>query len=647
VSQIRASVVLLSPALLLLSGCAMAPSTPEPYTGSAISGTLHGGQQPLVGARLYLLAAGTGGYGTASTSLLTTSVAGTDSIGGYVLSGAGGGFSLGPHYTCTPGQQVYLYAVGGDPTGTNSNTASSLMAPLGACPSSNTLATAHPVITFSEVTTIVAAYALAGFATDPTHIASSGSPQALTGVANAFATAANLADATSGIAYATTAVGGGAVPQAEINTLANILAACVNSAGATSNACSTLFAAAPLTGTTGTRPNDTATAAINIAHYPAAQTAARWSLTVGIASQFQPTLKTQPNDFSVGIIYPTDTGSAGFDSNGNLWTVYGGGGIAEYSNTGQLLSPPTGFTGGGISASNSAAGLAIDPSNNVWALSASTANNAYTVNNYLSEFSNSGNPKSPSGGYTGGGLDMPASIAVDGSGNVWVGNGENGKIAGFTNTGTAVTGSPFAAVGDNINGLAPDNNGNIWFTATTPQTNMANLSSLAELSPSGSILRTIENNGSLDYYNLSVDASNDLFGSIYASNGNQLFELNANGAAINGSPFPGNTALKACLQTIVDGAGNMWCASDDDSIAEMSSTGVALSPDAGYIVGNAEGPVYIAIDNSGNVWTTGGYTYDSVNNNVNAATVELVGAAAPVITPLSLAASMGKLGTRP
>ncbi len=49
-----------------------------------------------------------------------------------------------------------------------------------------------PYMVVNEVSTVAAAYAMAGFATDATHVGSSGTALALTGIANAFANAANL-----------------------------------------------------------------------------------------------------------------------------------------------------------------------------------------------------------------------------------------------------------------------------------------------------------------------------------------------------------------------------------------------------------------------------------------------------------------------
>ena len=104
---------------ILLSGCGQ--FTPESTTASSaapvaavshpasISGRVHGGQQPVSGAQVYLFAASTAGYGTASTSLLNTAASGvsTDQNGnGYVATDSNGNFVFAAvpqgTYTITP-----------------------------------------------------------------------------------------------------------------------------------------------------------------------------------------------------------------------------------------------------------------------------------------------------------------------------------------------------------------------------------------------------------------------------------------------------------------------------------------------------------------------------------------------------------------
>ena len=336
-----------------------------PLSDVALTGLVYGGATPIVGAHVYLFAANTTGYGgagiaasssNASVSLLSAAETGTsDAVGAYVATGSGGGFSLTGDYTCSSGQQLYLYALGGG------NSAAGLMAAIGSCPASGS-----PAIfaTVNEVTTIAAAYSFAGFATDATHVSSSGTALAQVGIANAFANAANLVSLLNGTALATTPAGNGTVPQTEINTLANVLASCVNAG----SSCSTLLATATADGTaTGTKPTDTATAAINIAHHPGANIAALYGLAS--AAVFAPALSAQPNDFSVAIAMAEGTldnhNGIAIDGAGNAWITNSmvGNSVAKLSPTGLVLSGSGGFTGGGLSEPN---GIAIDGSGNAW-----------------------------------------------------------------------------------------------------------------------------------------------------------------------------------------------------------------------------------------------------------------------------------------
>ena len=126
-----------------------------------------------------------------------------------------------PVLKLTANTQVYLYALGGD-AGSGDSPASGLLAILGKCPSAGNFASTTPTVVVNEISTVAAAYVMAGFASDATHVSSYGTPLAQTGIANAFANAASLANLATGAALAATPSGTGTVPQSEINTLANI-----------------------------------------------------------------------------------------------------------------------------------------------------------------------------------------------------------------------------------------------------------------------------------------------------------------------------------------------------------------------------------------------------------------------------------------
>jgi len=74
--------------LLVLSGCGLqgtagssSNSAGPLVSGAALKGTVHGGQQPVVGSTMKLFAAGTSGYGTGATSLLGATVTTSDGTG--------------------------------------------------------------------------------------------------------------------------------------------------------------------------------------------------------------------------------------------------------------------------------------------------------------------------------------------------------------------------------------------------------------------------------------------------------------------------------------------------------------------------------------------------------------------------------------
>jgi hypothetical protein len=173
-------------ALLPLAGCGVSSTitTGAITADNAISGRVHGGQQPVIGATVTLYAPGIAGYGSAPAVIVTTT---TDS---------NGNFTLPRPYTCLgPASLItYIVATGGNPgAGINNNLAEAALLP--PC----TSLTASTFINISEVTTVAAAYALAPFASisaGSTHI---GVPATnILGLTNALGPASNLADTTTG-----------------------------------------------------------------------------------------------------------------------------------------------------------------------------------------------------------------------------------------------------------------------------------------------------------------------------------------------------------------------------------------------------------------------------------------------------------------
>ncbi len=350
----------------------------------AIRAAPWGGNFPVINGRVYLFAASTTGYGTASTPLLID-----DGISDVQTDGNGNACCSPIPAASNPEQQIrlqhfidqlYVLIAGGNPGLADSSTdneALALMAALGTCGSSLTL-DPNSFIVVNEVTTVASVYSLSQFMTDATHISTSGFN--LSGLANAFATASNLATNSSGIANTTfdqIALGVTrtvTAPHDEIDYLANALAPCVNSDG-TGSGCTSLYAASGNTAAS-VPPTDTVQAMLAIARAPAAHEHLVYELPTGLGEAPFDTSLAEPNDWSVVLTYTggnNDGSLAVLDANGALWSVgtdtLGNNFVTGISNNGTPLTGPTGLystvafpslTGGFIGS------IAFDTYNNLW-----------------------------------------------------------------------------------------------------------------------------------------------------------------------------------------------------------------------------------------------------------------------------------------
>jgi streptogramin lyase len=603
---------------LLLSGCAGNPTfTANPGSAQTMTlrGSVHGGQQPVVGAHVYLFAISATGWGgpgiapsssNASVSLLTSGTARDSSGNWYVTTDSNGQFSITGDYTCPSSANTYYYATGGD-SGSGNNSAITLVAPFSSCnPSTFTIV--------NEVSTIASVFTFAGLITDPLHVGTSGSALALSSLNSANSGLNNILVQGAGVANTTTPSGNGTVPQAEINTLANILASCINSTGPGSVACATLFANAQSGGVT---PSDTATAAVNIAHNPGANVAALFALQTP-SPPFQPTLTAAPNDFTIAISYTggglTGPGSVAIDANGTAWVTNNSArSISAFGADGTVLSPSTGFTTGGLAAPF---GIAIDAKGNVWVANNGNLNGSPC--NCISEFNSNGVPMSPGTGYSGGGLTLPFAIAIDTAGNAWVTNPTGNSISKFNSSGTALTGSGGITTGglNSPSYLAIDNSNNVWVSNSSGNS-MSEFNSSGTAYPASPFLTGGLNNPK----GIAVDASNNIW---VASRGNNVLgEFNGSGA-VAPSGYSGG-GMNQPNYAAVDSAGNIWIANPaGNNISVFNSSGVAISGSGGYQAGLST-PRTLAIDGVGNVWVTNGG-----NNTVT----EFLGVASPVVTPI-------------
>jgi len=610
---------------MLLAGCSVKPglistnTTSGSVPGAAFKGRVHGGQSPISGAHVYFYGVNTTGYAgpgeTASSSNASVSLLGSasnttmDGSGNYyVTTDSGGNFSVSVagDYTCNIAYpNTYVLSVGGN-AGSGANSAITLMASVGNC---TTMNFANTYVIVNEVSTVAMAYAVGGYITDPTNISTTGALLANAGVANAFETLGNLYTQGTGIALATTPGTNGTVPQAEINTLANILAACVNSSGSTSANCTTLFDNAE---NGGVAAPDTATAAVNIAHNPGANIKNLWALQAG-NPPFVPMLNGAPNDFTIALNYTggglsTPWGIA-VDGSGDVWVANRGAtSISEFSTIGAVLSGATGFTGGGV---DSPIGIAIDGSGNAW-----TANYAGTS---VSEFNSSGVEQSGSG-YTGGGLEFPYGIAIDANNNAWIGN-TGSIVSELSNSGTPVSATGYSGGGaSNPYFIAIDASGNAW-TANNSNNTLGEFNS-SGTPESGS---GFSGGGLNEPYGVAIDAYADVW---LTNRGNtSLSEFNSSGVAQSSSSGITGGGLSFPTGLAIDGSNNVWVTNDSGaSISEFNHSRTAITGSNGYEGGSLDNPYGIAIDGAGNIWVSN-YSGNSVT--------EFVGLATPVVTPLA------------
>jgi hypothetical protein len=428
--------ILFALAASALTGCGLGSGGPLSPTQTAVpaavslKGTVFGGSQAIGDATIQLYAAGSTGYGSAYSYATGTSLLGNNVV--QTASDGTGSFSLQNTFTCPAGNpEVYLVATGGNPgltNGTNTNIA--LMAALGPCLG----ITSSTHIHINEMTTVASVWALSPFMTGIANLGSTASNA--TGLANAFATVNKLVAIGTGLPGGSALPANAVLPVAKMNTLADALAACVNSPGGTAgsnSSCGTLFTAATVG---GVAPTDTITAAMNIAQHPGANVPAIWGLA-NSQSPFQSKLASAPTDWNLIVTYSggglsTPKGIA-VDQGGNVWaanqsnnsvTKLDALGVTSTDATG-FLSGSSGYTVGTLS---SPVAVAIDLNGNAW-----VANNG---NSTVTQIAASGSTGTV---YNGGSLNAPSGLAVDASNNVWVANGGNSSVTeigsggGYTN----------------------------------------------------------------------------------------------------------------------------------------------------------------------------------------------------------------------
>jgi hypothetical protein len=681
------STAILPPALLL-AGCGMSPvdSIQSNLDSPALSGAAYGGQAPISGAEIEVISMGTTGYGSTGSVLATAT---TDVNGDF-------SFSSGA-YTCPQSNTpMYIVAIGGD-AGFGNNVHIANAAGLGSCTNAKS-----SFVIINEVSTTALAFSLAQFFT--TTMGGSNPFQAdgdwFGGPSSTFngtttyskglvlgnsSTIPALVNTASGQPNASTSTV--TVEASKIITIANILAACVNTSGTTRNGdpCQILFKNTTIG---STAPNDTLQAAVEMAlsEYSISgpgggdtgPTTNLWALQTSTPA-FSGGLTSQPNDFTIGISYTS--------------SAFG-----------------LGITNGGVAST-----LDIDSSNRIWFPSNATGK---VGAGYFDQTSRTFN--GPYNSLTSP-LLFPDQVAIDQSGYAWYNDIGSSNIDGFLSTSpTTVQSFSLTLSTSNALTIGEDNKVNVGITGSGNNYELANISAArssytvqtgtsggfanpitsvaADASLDNGVTTTNAGGTLLEDYTVTspsrpvslVSSSKDDSGQvIYVGNnpqngttnefiGTRPFSSSGSGTVANDgicifslgkcSKIKGGNQ-NSPVGIAIDGAKNLWLPeSANGGLLEVTPTGSGRSspylnggagsgvPNSEYLHGTSNGgtltiPYGVAIDNAGDVWISNVYCTSAPFGCGTASftLTEIVGAAAPTITPVSaqVAAGAHLTGTEP
>jgi hypothetical protein len=676
----RNLLVLLASSVVLTAGCSSMSSTApsaNPFSSPAsLSGKIHGGNEPVIGAAVTLWFAGQGA--PAIKAAVTT----TDGVGSFSFTKGAGGNGTTNVYTCpTSGGSplVYVTSVGGNTQNNGvvgqSNGAAAFIALYGDC----TGLSASNFVYMSEVTTVATMAAVQQFfnpAADTNGnfdtLVADGTGQQRLIILNLPNTVALLASAATGQAVTSATIAAAsngniapavtltATPEtAKINTLANIISACINGATATAPACGTLFlsAAPPPPNVTNLNPGtfhtatDTLQALFYIFTNPTNGSSSNMGNLFGLApavgAPYQPALAIQPTDWTVGVSYAstsscgTPTGGTGsfifsptdinIDASDNVWfnNAQAGGNLSSISSTGapfQCVNFDAGLT---------SSGGTLDSSGNVWSAGGTTM---YRYN--PTSHASLGFPVAVA----------PLAITADGVGNVYFTavSGPTGSLYQLPGAATAPSAVAPVQISSTVGAsplrLMPDfqgnaTQGNIWVSSGT--------TSISQVAPStavgnlgGFVTNPFTTSG--NSYGLSVSRGGIFTSAVDTGAITELVKSGSTYVTASGYPFTAaaSAGINAPKGLSVDGRSNTWIPnSGAPSLSELTVFGAnasPLSPSTGFqkAVTYLNASQAVAVDQAGNVWVAGG--------SVNTFVTEIIGAAVPIYQPYAVGLVNGR-----
>jgi hypothetical protein len=469
-------------------------------------------------------------------------------------------------------------------------------------------------VTMNELTTVAASYSMAQFYRTGVISGDSFGLRIAAGMNN------NLADVRSGSSSYVLLSSPNADQTNSLRmtrTLANVLAACVNSHAVTA---ALLSLTAPAR---GSQPENTAEALANLARDPA-QNVRQISLLARLSSSYTPALITVPDAWTVTVKVNDSgndrnliggLGNLVFDADGYAWItnnveqgkttssktmmVLKPNGQASDGSNGKPRSPVTGggLLGGGY-------GITIDRRGFVWEGNFGWGGVDPTKdgNGSISEFSPFGVPISGPDGYQGGPLRAQGMVA-DSSGNIWIASFKNDSVfvfpggdphhairfqeqlgsgpfgAALAPDGTVWIGNGLAntlakyqlrngalyqvflkPLGNGLKGISVDSRGNAWVTSQGEDAVYA-------VAPNGKVLGKFKDGGIIGPWGTSIDGDDNVWVANF-------------GPLQPGSNFNAGRLSKLC------GANTSAC-------PPGTRMGQPLSPDTGYTVPSAGSQVLL------------------------------------------------------
>ncbi|MCD9622915.1 NHL repeat-containing protein [Rhabdothermincola salaria] len=619
-----------------LLGPELAAAQPEP-SEARIGGTVRLADIGLGGYEVALVAAA-----DAEPMILATATA--DGAGAFELVLEG-----------SPPPRAVLYLVASAPDPPRASLDLRLVSVLG-------VGTVPGTAVVNEMTTVAAAYALARFTAPGTNVVRGPDP----GLPNAVGMAHNLVDPSTGeagVVLRTAPNGDETSTLSTVNSLANMVVACGDSAAA----CGALRRAA--TSPEGLVPADTHQALVNVARDPWSSATELFVVATRGSVPRQPARVAAPEAWTVALRFAGDgrtmngPGNVAVDHEGNLYVgnsyeyspdptepVCAGEALLKFSPDGRHV-PSSPFTGGGLNGPGH--GVTIDPFGDVWVGNYGAAAPGCTQGDQpshdsVSRFTLEGTAVSPPRGYTQGSVDWPQGTGADDRGSIWIANcgsdsvtlysmGDPTRPRTLTDLGVS---QPFD--------VAFDDEGNAFITGVGS-------SSVAVLDPDGRPRPGSPLTG--DVFNRPMGIAADQAGNQWVANSGfveppcpgragtdgtkgSVALISAEGEPV--AAFEGG-GLTIPWGIAVDGDDNVWisnfagkrisqfCGVPATDCRPGGSVGSAISPDAGYGFDGLTRSSAVAIDPSGNVWATNHWKEIPVPTNPGGyQIVAYVGLAAPV-----------------